>query len=182
MLNAQDGTVGYRNFPIIISVQFHSISLPFQRIKSNFSNIGIGIGTEVSFGGKDRWVQQLQTVWYRNKAAGNGLLFYTQTAWRPRPADDFYAEAKLGVGYMIAQRPTPSFHFQENNWISVGHKGKGMLAIPIGLTVGYEQPTTETYISPFLGYQFLVVAGYNKSIPVMPQTLLQPGVRIHFKD
>jgi hypothetical protein len=38
----------YRNFPVIITIQFHSLTLPFRDFKSNFSNVGFGVGTEVS--------------------------------------------------------------------------------------------------------------------------------------
>ena len=181
-LSAQEEPPGYRNFPIVISLQFHSLSMPFQNVKSNLHNIGIGLGTELSFGGKDHLLQQLQVIWYRNKVVGNGLLLYTQTAWRPNIVSDFYREVNLGAGYLMARRPVRSFQQEGSTWIPVGRRGKGMLAIPIGIAAGYEKYKTGTYASPFLGYQFLAVTGYNKSIPVLPQTLLQAGMRIHLED
>src|SRR5262245_45503330 len=84
----------YRNFPLVISLQFHCLSLPFRDIKTNFANVGIGIGTEVSLNGKDNWVQQFQAVWYRNKRVGNGLLFYSQSAWRPAITSTAFTEVK----------------------------------------------------------------------------------------
>src|SRR5215467_5272048 len=68
---------GYRNFPVIITINFHSLTLPFRDFKSNFSNVGFGIGTEVSFNGKQDWVQQFSINWLRNENVGNGLLFST---------------------------------------------------------------------------------------------------------
>ena len=35
----------FRNYPIVITLQFQSFSMPFQNIKGHFRNIGIGIGT-----------------------------------------------------------------------------------------------------------------------------------------
>lgn len=170
----------YRNYPIVVTLQFHSLALPFRDIKSNFSNMGIGLGTEVSHNGKHNWAQQVSGVWYRNKAAGNGLLFYTQTAWRPTITQGIYSEVKAGIGYLYSFRPVESFKPVNGNWVSVGHKGKGMLALPVGLSIGYNKYSSGTYFSPFVSYQCMLVHKYNKSIPLVPETLIQMGSRIHF--
>ncbi|MBQ4819876.1 hypothetical protein [Aquimarina sp. MMG016] len=177
-----DSGVNYRDFPLIITLQFHSFSMPFKNIKSNFSNIGIGIGTEVSYNRKSRGVQQFHLIWYRNATMGNGLLAYSQATWRPSLGSNVYTELKLGAGYLLSKRPTESFKQKNGEWVSVGKKGKGMFTIPLGLSVGYENELEQTHVSPFASYQFLVLTDYNKSIPVVPQTLIQLGNRIHFKD
>jgi hypothetical protein len=169
----------YRNFPVILSIQFHSLSLPFKHLESNFSNVGIGIGTEVSYNGKQNWVQQFNFVWYRNKNIGNGILLNTQTVWRPTIVDNFYGEVKAGVGYSYSFRPVESFRPAQGGWRSVGHKGKGMLALITGISAGYNNYSAATYASPFVSYQFLVLRDYNKSIPIVPETLIQVGSRIH---
>lgn len=180
---AQDSTTGnYRNFPVIVTLQFHSLSLPFRNLESNFSNIGIGLGTEVSLNGKHNWAQQFSLVWYRNKEAGNGLLFYTQPVWRPEIASDIYTELKIGAGYLIAQRPSESYRQLEGEWVSVGRKGKGMFTIPVGFSLGHYAHSSGTYLSPFASYQMLLISNYNPSIPVMPATLLQIGTRVHTTD
>src|SRR5215203_7051102 len=135
--NAQSkGAESYRNFPLIVTIQFHSLSLPFKDLKSHFSNVGIGIGTEVSHNGRQNWVQQLSVAWNRNKTVGNGLFLSTQTVWRPTIVDNFYTELKVGIGYYYSFRPTESFKPEKGSWIAVGRKGKGMLAIPAGLSIG----------------------------------------------
>ena len=169
----------YRDFPLVITLQFHSLSLPFRDLRSNFSNIGIGLGTELSFNGKHNWVQQLSMVWYRNKAVGNGLLLYTQAAWRLTTDSGVYSEIKGGVGYLLSFRPGDSFKQVNGDWISAGRKGKGMLAIPVGIGVGYDQYSSRAYVSPFVTYQFLLLSGYSKSVPLIPETLVQVGTRIH---
>jgi hypothetical protein len=171
----------YRNFPLVLSIQFHSFSLPFRDFKSNFANVGFGIGTEVSHNGRHNWAQQFTAIWYRNRAIGNGLMIYTQTSWRPTIVSDVYTEVKAGIGYLYSFRPVESFQQRNGQWNSVGRKGKGMLALPVGVSLGYNKPTAETYVSPFVSYQFLLVKGYSKSIPVVPETLIQVGSRIHSK-
>jgi len=169
----------YRNFPVILSIQFHSLSLPLKHLGSNFSNVGIGIGTEVSYSGKQNWVQQFNFVWYRNKNIGNGILLNSQTVWRPTIVDNFYGEIKAGVGYNYSFRPIDSFKPTQSGWKPVGRKGKGMMALITGVSAGYNNYSAATYVSPFVSYEFLILKDYNKSIPIVPETLLQVGSRIH---
>jgi hypothetical protein len=169
----------YRNFPVIVSVQFHSLTLPFKNLGSNFSNVGIGVGTEISYNGKQNWAQQFSVLWYRNKNLGNGVLLNTQTVWRPTIADNFYAEVKAGLGYNYSSRPVESFKSSNGEWVAVGHKGKGMLALLTGVSGGYSKYSDATYASPFVSYQLLVLKGYNNSIPIVPETLIQVGSRVH---
>jgi hypothetical protein len=166
----------YTNFPLIITLQFHAFALPGRDLKSNFRNPGIGIGTEFSYNGKPDFVQQINVVWYRNKNIGNGFLFYTQPVWRPILNGNVYAEVKAGVGYLVARRPIDSFKQVNGTWLDVGRKGKGMLAVPLGISLGYNSSND---FSSFLSYQFMVIKNYNKSIPLVPETLIQVGSRIH---
>jgi len=170
----------YRNFPVIITINFHSLTLPFRDFKSNFSNVGFGVGTEVSFNGKQDWVQQFSINWNRNENVGNSLLFSTQTVWRPTIADHFYGEMKAGVGYNLCYHPVESYRPKNGNWVSVGNKGKGMFTLLGGVSAGYDNYSSTTYMSPFVSYQIMMLKGYNKSIPIVPETLLQVGSRIHF--
>ncbi len=170
---------GYRNFPIIVMVQFHNLSMPFKDMKSNFSNIGFGLGTELSYNGKSNFVQQFSATWHHNKTVGNGILLYSQAAWRPNIGSGVYTELKAGAGYMYAFRPVESYKQSNGVWSLVDHKGKGMFTLPIGISVGYQSYSNKTYVSPFISYQFLLISGYNQSIPLVPETLIQVGSRIH---
>jgi hypothetical protein len=179
LLAQTDTQKSYRNFPIIVMIQFHNLSMPFKDMKSNFSNVGFGLGTELSYNGKSNWVQQFSATWHHNKTVGNGILLYSQAAWRPNIASGLYTEVKAGVGYMYSFRPVESYKQSNGVWESMGHKGKDMLALPVGISIGYQSFSDKTYISPFITYQFLLISGYNQSIPLVPETLIQVGSRIH---
>jgi hypothetical protein len=173
---------GYRNFPIIVMVQFHNLSMPFKDMKSNFANIGFGIGTEFSYNGKSNWVQQFSATWHHNKTVGNGIMLYSQAAWRPNIGSGVYTELKAGAGYMYAFRPVESYKQSNGVWSPVDHKGKGMFTLPIGISVGYQSYSNKAYVSPFVSYQFMLISGYNQSIPLVPETLIQVGSRIHLSN
>ncbi len=177
-----DNSKPYRNFPVVVTLQFHSLSMPFQRMLSNFRNPGFGIGTEISLNGKHNWAQQVTAMWYRNGAVGNGVLFYTQVAWRPSFGSNAFGELKAGVGYEYSFRPTSSYKIENGKWVSAGHRGKSMLALPIGISLGHDNySSSATYVSPFVSYQFFLLKGYSTAIPIVPQTIIQIGSRIHTK-
>lgn len=171
----------FRNFPIVITLQFQSFSMPFQNIKGHFRNIGIGIGTEVSLNGNHNWIQHFDMIWFWNKTMGNGLVLSTQTGWRPYLNDPLYSEAKLGAAYFYGFRPKDSYQQINGTWESAGRKGKGMFAIPVGITVGSHDYKEDSYAAPFLGYQFMLTTNYTKSLPVTPWSFLQAGTSIHTK-
>ncbi|ELR69006.1 hypothetical protein C900_05564 [Fulvivirga imtechensis AK7] len=173
-----DTEQNYQNFPIVLTLQFHAFAMPFQSVLSNFSNVGIGIGTEVSMNGSHEWVQQLNLMWYRNRAIGNGVMLYTQAAWRPEVVSDAYGELKLGAGYLLSFRPAESYKQANGQWISAGRKGKGMLTIPLGVSMGYKGFSSDAFVSSFISYQFMLVRGYNASIPLVPETIVQVGTAI----
>ncbi|MEP6952224.1 MAG: hypothetical protein ABI863_23235 [Ginsengibacter sp.] len=179
-INAQSKTgKTYRNFPIVFSVQFHSLSYPLKDLRSNFKNVGFGVGTEIALGSSHDWAQQFQVSWYNNKQAGNGILLYTQSAWRPTIVSHIYTELKAGFGYTYSFRPMESWQEKEGIWSAVGHKEKWLFTVPVGVSLGYNKFSEHTYVVPFVTYQVLLNAHYNNDIPVITNSLFQVGARIH---
>jgi hypothetical protein len=172
----------YRNFPVVFSLQFHSLSFPLKDVKTNFKNMGLGIGTEIALGNSHNWAQQFQVSWYRNKQAGNGILIYTQSAWRPTIVSHIYTEVKAGFGYTYNFRPVESFQQNNGEWQSVGRKGKWLFTVPVGISLGYNKYSQKTYLAPFASYQILLNANYAKGVPVITNSLLQIGTRIHLSN
>jgi hypothetical protein len=168
-----------RGLPIIATVQFHALALPFRDFKANLANVGFGLGTEVGLNRRRNWVQQVHVLWFGNRAVGNGLLGYTQNVWRPTLAGRLYAEVKAGAGYLVAFRPVPSYKPVHGEWVAAGRRGKGLFAVHVGVSLGYQPTASRPSVSPFVSYQVMAVTGYNPSIPLVPQTLLQVGSRIH---
>ncbi len=182
LTNAQDKPPRkYRNFPLVVSLQFHSLSLPFKDLKTNFSNLGLGLGTEIALGSGHDWAQQFNFIYYRNKNAGNGIGFYTQSSWRPTIAWHIYTEAKIGLGALYSFRPVESYKQENGEWLSVGHRGKWLPVLPVGISIGYNKFSNNTYVAPFISYQLMIMGNYNKVLPVVPNSLIQIGSRIHFK-
>ena len=174
------GTKNYRNFPLIVSIQFQNFALPFHDLNSNFTHIGFALGTEVSLNGKQNWAQQLQVGYYLNKEAGNGFFIYTQTVYRPTLFNHFYPELKAGIGWQRVFHPVNAYEFKDGQWVSDAG-GKSQVIVPIGISVGYNKYSEKTYASPFISYQVIPALFYNDGIPLSFYSLIQVGTRIHFK-
>lgn len=166
------------DFPIILTVHFPALAMPFRNLDLNFRNIGVGLGTEVTLNREGTWVQQLHVAWLRNRHAGNELVAYSQLAWRPDIGDNGFTEVKAGIAYVYGFTASPAMKPVNGDWVSSGHKGKGMFALPVGVAFGYHDYHEDVRYSPFIGYQFMIVTHYNKTVPLMPQTLVQTGLSI----
>lgn len=170
----------YRNFPLIVSIQFQNFALPFKDLGSNFSNVGLAVGTEVSLNGKQNWAQQFQAGYYFNRNAGNGFFTYTQTVYRPTLFNDFFAEVKFGLGWQRVFHPVDAYKYENGNYVLAGG-GKSQLIVPLGISLGYNDYKQNTYAAPFISYQVIPALFYNDGIPVNFYSLFRVGARIHFK-
>ncbi|CCH51295.1 hypothetical protein BN8_00212 [Fibrisoma limi BUZ 3] len=167
---------GHTNWPLMVSVQFHSLALPFQDVKAAFSNVGLALGTDYRYNQRGNLIQSFQAGYYRNRYAGDGLFIFTQAGYRPH-FGRVYADLKAGVGWNYTVHPNTTLTLKEGQWQTTGRSGKGLLMVPLGLSIGYNE---NSLVSPFVGYQFFALAGYNPSVPVVPNQLLQAGARIRF--
>jgi hypothetical protein len=168
----------YRNWPVVASLQFHSLSTPLSDWPTSFANPGLSLGTEFRYNRRATLLQSLPVGYYRNRYAGNGLYVAPQLVYRPQ-FGAWYAELRAGVGALYTMQPGRSYELQDGSWQTHNHGGKLTLMLPVGVSVGYHGRQAAPRISPFVSYQVFVLHGYNPSIPVVPNRLLQVGVRAH---
>ncbi|MDF7815038.1 hypothetical protein [Hymenobacter sp. YC55] len=168
----------YRNWPVVVGLQFHTLAMPFSDGKSAFSNPGLSVGTEFRYNRRATLLQGLQAGYYHNRYAGNGLYAAPQLVYRPR-FGPLYAELRAGAGVLYAMQPGHSYELKDGSWQTNNQGGKLMLMLPVGLSLGYNGRQASPRISPFVSYQVFVLHGYNPAIPVVPNRLLQAGVRAH---
>lgn len=164
------------DWPIILSLDFHALSLPFKKIGSNFKNVGIGIGTQLSYNDEETWVQRFQAIYYLNRNVGNGLMIHSQLVRVQKISDNEFGEIKIGVGYLYAFRPNTAWEQTNGEWKQKGKKGKSMFVLPIGLGVASTFGTHDQY--HYTSYQALFLTGYNESIPLVPESLIEFGTLI----
>jgi len=168
----------YHNWPVVASLQFHSLSTPLGDLPTSFSNPGVNLGTEFRYNRRATLLQSAQVGYYHNRYAGNGLYVAPQLVYRPR-FGPLYAELRAGVGALYTMKPSRSYELKDDSWQTHNHGGKLTLMLPVGVSVGYNGWQAAPRISPFVSYQIFVLHGYNPSIPIVPNRLLQVGVRAY---
>lgn len=168
----------YRNWPVVASLQLHSLSMPLSDWPASFANPGLSLGTEFRYNRRATLLQSLPLGYYRNRNAGNGLYLAPQLVYRPQ-LGPLYAELRAGVGALYHMQPGRSYELKDGTWQTHNHGGKLTLMLPVGVSVGYNGRQAAPRVSPFVSYQFFVLHGYNPAIPVLPNRLLQVGVRAH---
>ena len=168
-----------RNWPVTVQVYLHSLSMPLQDLRTSNANVGIGLGTEVAYNRRGTLIQTAQMGYYHNSYAGDGFFVQTQAGYRPH-VGPVYAEIKAGLGWHYSFHPNTTFQFREGQWQPAGRTGKGLLMIPMGVSIGYAERANR--LVPFVGYQFFALSGYNPALPVVPNQLLQAGVHIHISN
>jgi hypothetical protein len=175
---APDASAVYHNWPVVVSLQFHSLSAPLGDWPTYISNPGVSLGTEFRYNRRATLLQSFQLGYYHNQYAGNGLYVAPQVVYRPQ-LGPLYAELRAGVGALYTMQPARAYELKDGSWQTYNHGGKLTLMLPVGLSVGYNGRQAAPRISPFVSYQVFVLHGYNPSIPIVPNRLLQIGVRAH---
>jgi hypothetical protein len=180
-IRAQEAPVvpaGYRNWPVVVGLQFHSLSMPLSDWKTSFSNLGLSLGTEFRYNRRATLLQSVQVGYYRNKYAGDGLFVAPQLVYRPQ-FGPLFAELKAGAGALYTMQPSQSLELQDGQWQTHDHGGKPTLMLPVGVSIGYNGRQAAPAFAPFVSYQVFVMHGYNPGVPVVPNRLLQIGFRSH---
>jgi hypothetical protein len=182
-VRAQDPGPGpFENLPLVISLNFNAISTPFHKLQNNFRNIGIRIGTEIALNRKQNLLQSLNFCYYRNRQNGDGIFINSEFTFRPEIFKGANIEFKIGPGVAQLFFPSPTLVPDgSGGWKKQGMSSKTTFQVHTGFGVGYsgfKLGTTE--VSPFLNYEIVGLAGYNRTIPVLPTSFIQTGTRLKF--
>ena len=168
--------IEYHNWPLIVSLHFHSLSLPFSDWKSLFANVGLSVGTEVRYNRRATLLQAVQLGYYRNRNAGDGLFLAPQVVYRPR-LGSLFAEVRVGAGALYTFHPTEALVLKAGEWQPQRYASKLTLMVPLGVSIGYDGRKSAPSLAPFVSYQVFAQHGYNPSVPIVPHRLLQVGFR-----
>ncbi|PSR52254.1 hypothetical protein AHMF7605_01310 [Adhaeribacter arboris] len=171
-----------KKLPLIISFNFNSLATPFHKLGNNFRNGGVRIGTELPYNRKGNLFQTINIGYYRNRLNGDGIYLNSELGYRPNVFKGFGPEFRLGPGFANIYLPTkPLEPDGKGNWQRAINKGKTAFQVHGSVGIQYQSRKLDhIQCSPFLQYEVVGVAGYNKSIPVLPTTFIHLGSRFKF--
>ncbi len=144
--------------------------------------ISIGRHFQYSAGKKYRLFQTAKLGYFYHQNAQHGIQAYTELAYRYRFTQDWYAEPRLGAGYLLSIPAIQVFEFNNGAYREQAFKGRHQFMGGLTLNIGYSfQRSCKIPIDGFVGYQFWVQSPFvNKYVPVLPNNSVQLGVVYYF--
>ena len=171
-----------RHLPLTVSLNFNAISTPFKKLTNNFRNVGIKIGTEVSWNKRGNLLQSLNIGYYRNKLNGDGIYVNSEFIYRPELYKGMRVEFKLGPGISEVFLPTvPWVSDGKGNWKKAANTTPLTFQLHASTGLYYQEfKIQDVKISPFVQYEMVGVLNYGNSIPVLPTSFIHVGSRVKF--
>lgn len=125
-----------------------------------------------------------QIVWLgyiRQRLIHHLIPVCTETEWQYRIAGRLHSQAGLSAGYVhvFQTSENPSWRLGSGgSYEPAGRAGKGRFTGGLSLGFGYRIVAGKGTLTPSLSYQFWVLAPFvNSYVPVLPNALLQAGIR-----
>ncbi|QNF35504.1 hypothetical protein HUW51_23370 [Adhaeribacter swui] len=175
-------TARSNKFPLVVSVNFNAVSTPFHKPGNNLKNLGLRVGTELPYNKKGNLFQTVNVGYYRNRLNGDGIYLNSEFGYRPNLYKGFGPEFKLGPGFANIYLPTKPLETDgKGNWKQATNTGKTAFQVHGSLGLQYHNLTrSQVDVSPFVQYEIVGVAGYNKTIPLLPTSFIHAGCRLKF--
>jgi hypothetical protein len=172
---------GLRATSFLIGISFHAVSTPLHKPGNNFRNLGFKVGAEVPWNQRDNLRQSVELGYYANRFNGKSWYAHSDFVYRPRLAKDLRADLRLGPGIGYVFHPVATWKQVDGEWVpSRGGKWFAQFHGAFGLSYNNIQ-LDQWRVSPFLQYEVMAIAGYNRSIPAFPNSFIHMGSRFTIK-
>lgn len=144
--------------------------------------IAIGKHFQYRYGNKYRLFQTAKLGYFYHQNAQHGIQVYTELAYRYQFLPNWYAEPRLGAGYLLSIPAMQVFEFKNGTYQKQAFKGRHQFMGGLTLNLGYSfQPKYKIPLDGFVGYQFWVQSPFvNKYVPVLPNNSVQLGLVYYF--
>lgn len=182
-------------FSLTANAQKHSESLPIEASLFNNGNFmpgggtlgvwspkihpGIRIGSRYYYLEKEKWelFQTAKLGYFFHRHAQQAVQLYTELGYRHAVYKNLFAEARLGVGYMVSVPDMQLFSFDNGEYRSKSTKARSQFMGGVDIALGYDLKTlTQLPLDVYLSYQFWVQSPFvNGYVPVLPNNSIHIG-------
>lgn len=144
--------------------------------------IAVGKHFQLIYGKKYRLYQTAKLGYFYHQNAQHGIQAYTELAYRYKFLPDWYAEPRLGLGYLMSIPAMQMFEFKDGVYQKQAFRGRHQFMGGLALNIGYSfQGKLKVPLDVFAGYQFWVQSPFvNKYVPVLPNNTVQIGSVYYF--
>lgn len=164
----------------VVGISFHAVSTPFHKPGNNFRNLGFKIGAEIPWNSKDNLRQAVEVGYYFNKLNGRSIYVHSDFVYRPKITHEVRAEFRIGPGVGLILAPGKSYIQREGVW-SVARGGKWFPQVHGAVGISYNDLRLQSSeVSPYVQYEVMAIVGYNRGIPVLPNSFIHMGTKMKF--
>jgi hypothetical protein len=171
---------GFSGASFLVGISFHAVSIPLNKPGNNFRNLGLKVGAELPWNKRDNLRQSVELGYYFNRFNGRSLYLHSDFVYRPRIAKDLRADLRLGPGISYIWHPVPAWSHQNGEWVS-HYSGKFFGQVHGAFGLSYNNVRIKSFdASPFIQYEVMAIAGYNRGIAIFPNSFIHMGSRFKF--
>ena len=156
----------------------------FSKLVTEDLHPGFEIGTGFNWSNKTKhdWFQTIQFGYSYHRFIQHSLALYSEGGYRYKFQKSFFAEAKIGAGYLHAIPVGKIFKLQnDGNYEKKVNIGRPQALI--ALSLGIHKRISPSGKAVFLQYQQRLQLPFIKSyVPLLPTNMLMVGVKIPCKQ
>lgn len=175
-----------REWPLDVGIFNNGNFMPgtgFLGIWSKAVHPGVSLGTRYPYFDKTKHLlfQTARLGYFYHRHAQHGIQLYSELGYRYKFSPSFFAEARIGAGYLLSVVALQQFEWNNGVYEEKGWKGRSQFMGGTGIYPGYSlYPGTGIPVDIYIGYQFWVQAPFvNKYVPVLPHNSVYIGI-IHY--
>jgi hypothetical protein len=164
----------------VVCISFHAVSTPLHKPQNNFRNLGFKFGIEIPWNNKDNLRQSVELGYYFNRLNGRSIYAHSDFVYRPIIRGNVRADFRIGPGLGFLLAPRKTLIQKDGLWTSA-QGGKWFPQVHGAVGISYNDVELESVrISPFVQYEVMAIAGYNRGIPVLPNSFIHIGSKAKF--
>jgi len=178
---AEENTIESK-WQYVFSSGVHSFYAPVENLKWDNPGWVISAGGNRMMGQKQYFSVGLQLQFAQQEFLGSASVLQVLGQFHPVVFKKIELGIGTGAGYRLSTYPYSTFNWDGTSW-NDGKKYKGMVQIPLQLSIAYRSLSISSYkVIPFISYQLQAMFGYNPDFDPLPDSNFMAGFKFQFRN
>jgi hypothetical protein len=161
-----------------VAAGMHTIYAPVKDLKWRRPELLTTVGVGKPLGHKQAFNVTLFLGYARNNYMGDALYLQLLGQYTPLIAGKIEPGIGLGFGYRLALYPSQPHAWDGSQW-KAGRPYKGVLQVPVQLSVGYRSIQLQSYeVRPYVAYQLQTLFNYNHDFSPLTVSAGLLGIKV----
>ena len=161
-----------------VAAGLHAIYAPIKDLKWRRPELLTTVGVGKPLGAKQAFNVSLFLGYARNNYHGDAVYLQLLGQYTPLIAGKIEPGVGIGFGYRLALYPSQPLAWNGNQW-KAGRPYKGVLQVPVQLSLGYRSIHLQSYeVRPYVAYQLQTLFKYNHDFSPLPVSAGLLGIKV----